>query len=211
MTSRDTSQTPHRYVLPFRAFPEVLSSLRRNVRAELRSWGLLGLVDEAELVVTELATNVFKHVGAGSAATLVLELFTVGVRVEIHDTSYEVPALTEAGCASECGRGLHLLVEMARDWGTVVTGSGKVVWCELLVAADIACASIQRANRVIGEYRELAGEAALPLLSCPQAQGEAATKLIGDLLHWLAAQGCDPDEVLDRAQRHYEAEVDAAA
>ncbi|WP_060894018.1 ATP-binding protein [Streptomyces europaeiscabiei] len=211
MTSRDTNQTPHRYMLPFRASPEVLGGLRRNVRAELRSWGLSGLADEAELVVTELATNVFKHVGAGSAATLVIELCTVGVRVEVHDTSYKVPAPTEAGCASECGRGLHLLAEMARDWGTVVTGSGKAVWCELVLTADSACASIQRANRVVGEYRELAGESALPLLSCPQAQGEAATKLIGDLLHWLAAQGCDPDEVLDRAQRHYEAEVDTVA
>ncbi|MDT0484792.1 ATP-binding protein [Streptomyces doebereineriae] len=211
MTSRDTNQNPHRYVLPFRASPEVLGGLRRNVRAALRSWGLSGLADEAELVVTELATNVFKHVGAGSAATLVLELFTIGVRVEIHDTSYKVPSPTGAGCTSECGRGLHLLVEMARDWGTAVTASGKTVWCELQLTEDSACASIQRADRVLGEYRELAGEAAVPPLSCSQAQGEAATKLIGDLLHWLVAQGCDPDEVLDRAQRHYEAEVDAAA
>ncbi|MFF7599900.1 ATP-binding protein [Streptomyces mirabilis] len=181
------------------------------VRAQLRSWGLSGLVDEAELVVTELATNVFKHVGEGSAATLILEPYAFGIRMEIHDTSHKVPALAEAACTAECGRGLHLLAAMARDWGAVATASGKVIWCELPLSADGACARIQRANAVLGEYRELAGSALVPMLSCTQAWDEAATRLIADLLHWLAAQGCDPDDVLDRAQRHYEADVDAAA
>ncbi|MCX5605958.1 ATP-binding protein [Streptomyces phaeochromogenes] len=210
MTSRDNTQTPHRYVLPFTASGDVLCSLRRTVRAELRSWGLSGLADEAELVVTELATNVLKHVGEGSAATLVLESCALGIRVEIHDTSHTVPLLAEAGCTAECGRGLHLLAEMARDWGAIATASGKAVWCELPLATDGACVRIQRAHAVLGEYRELAGPAVVPLLSCPQAREEAATSLISDLLHWLAAQGCDLDDVLDRAQRHYEAELDAA-
>ncbi|MGW6140977.1 ATP-binding protein [Streptomyces sp. NPDC055140] len=210
MTSRDSAQTLHRYVLPFNASPGVLCSLRRAVRAELSPWGLSGLADEAELAVTELATNVSKHVGVGSAATLVLEFLAAGIRVEIHDTSYEVPVLGEPGCASECGRGLHLLSAMARDWGTLMTASGKAVWCELALAPDGVCTRIQRANAVIGAYRELAGRVELPLLAHSPAREEAAAGLIVDLLHWLAAQDCDPDDVLDRAQRHYEADLDAA-
>lgn len=211
MISRGNAQIPHRYVIPFRAYPDVLSSLRRAVRAELRPWGLAGLADETGLVVTELATNVVKHVGIGSAATLVLELHAACIRVEIHDTSYKVPVLAEEGWPSECGRGLHLLSAMARDWGTLVTASGKAVWCELSVAADGACTRIQRANAVLGDYRALAGPAVAPLLSCPRAYEETAVSLIADLLHWLAAQGAVPDDVLDRAQLKYEAELDAAA
>ncbi|MGW7493292.1 hypothetical protein ACWGKA_03125 [Streptomyces luteogriseus] len=39
---------------------------------------------------------------------------------------------------------------------------------------------------------------------------ESAVELIADLLHWTAAQGQDPNDALDRALVHYEAEVAAA-
>lgn len=210
MTSLESTRTPYRYMTPFKASPEVLSGLRRAVRDELTSWGLSDLADEAELTVTELATNVYAHVGAGSAATLVLELLADGVRVEVHDTGCEVPALGVLECAAECGRGLHLLAAMARDWGTHVTGSGKAAWCELAFVLDKVRPRVQRANAVIGLYRELAGPMAAPLLRHWSAREDAAAGLIVDLLHWLAAQDCDPDDVLDRAQRSYEAELGAA-
>ncbi|MFD4695625.1 ATP-binding protein [Streptomyces sp. NPDC058463] len=132
-----------------------MCGLRRAVRAELSPWGLAGLAGEAELVVTELATNVVKHVGVGTAATLVVEIRADAIHVEIHDTSHETPALAEAGCTSECGRGLHLLAGMARDWGTRVTASGKAVWCELPLHDDGGWARVQRARVVLGKYREL--------------------------------------------------------
>ncbi|MEU3740294.1 ATP-binding protein [Streptomyces sp. NPDC032198] len=210
MTGRESTRTPYRYVTPFKASPEVLCGLRRAVRAELGLWGLSDLADEAELAVTELATNVYAHVGAGSAATLVLELLGDGVRVEVHDTDREVPAVGALECAAECGRGLHLLAAMARDWGTHVTGSGKAVWCELAFVPDRVCPRVQRAHEVLGVYRELAEPMAAPLLRHWSAREDAAAGLIVDLLYWLAAQDCDPDDVLDRAQRSYEAELGAA-
>ncbi|MEW2490431.1 ATP-binding protein [Streptomyces sp. NPDC048411] len=211
MTSRSNAQTPHQYVLPFKASPEAIRGLRRAVRAELRPWGLASLASEAELVVTELATNVVKHVGVGSAAALVLEFRADVVRVEVHDASYQVPSLAEVGCTSECGRGLHLLAAMARDWGTRVTASGKAVWCDLLRSEDAECVRVRRASLVLSGYRELTGAAGVPLLSHPQAQEEGVATLIVDLLHWLGAQGCDPDDVLDRAQQRYEADLEAVA
>jgi hypothetical protein len=36
---------------------------------------------------------------------------------------------------------------------------------------------------------------------------EAVIDVIADFLHWLRAHGCDGDEVLDRAQTHFEAEL----
>jgi hypothetical protein len=38
----------------------------------------------------------------------------------------------------------------------------------------------------------------------------AVIDVIADLLHWLQTHGHDTDEVLDRAQTHFEAELDAA-
>ena len=39
------------------------------------------------------------------------------------------------------------------------------------------------------------------------AGGEAAIGVMADVLHWLRAHGDDPDDVLDRAQTHFEAEI----
>ncbi|MEV6736786.1 hypothetical protein AB0N14_07485 [Streptomyces sp. NPDC051104] len=36
---------------------------------------------------------------------------------------------------------------------------------------------------------------------------ETVIDVITDLLHWLGAHGRDPDDVLDRAQAHFEAEA----
>nr|WP_308309379.1 hypothetical protein [Streptomyces sp. CHD11] len=37
----------------------------------------------------------------------------------------------------------------------------------------------------------------------------AAIDVISDLLHWLQVHGHDPEAILDRAQTHFEAELDA--
>ncbi|MFD5870521.1 ATP-binding protein [Streptomyces sp. NPDC060322] len=210
MTSRDIAQAPHQYVLPFKASPEAIGELRRAVRAELGPWGLADLASETELVVTELATNVVRHVGEGSAAALVLEFRADVIRVEVHDASRQVPALAEVGCASECGRGLQLVSVIARDWGARVTTSGKAVWCDLSRPGGDGRVRAWRADLVLSRYRELAGTDAATLLSHPHAQEERATALIVDLLHWLEARNCDPDATLDRAQQRYEAGLEAA-
>ncbi|MFF8321931.1 hypothetical protein ACF06V_32845 [Streptomyces bobili] len=38
----------------------------------------------------------------------------------------------------------------------------------------------------------------------------AAIDIIADLLHWLQAHGHDTEEILDRAQMNFEAELNAA-
>jgi hypothetical protein len=47
--------------------------------------------------------------------------------------------------------------------------------------------------------------------SADAALEESAVELIADLLHWTTARGQDPDDVLDRAQTHYEADLGGAA
>lgn len=199
-----------RCVLPFEAAPREVSLLRRAASKQLSRWGVPTAADETELLVTELATNVVKHVGEGASATLILEHVGERLRLEVHDKSRRMPLLKSGGCDEECGRGLHLLAALAVDWGTVLTAVGKAVWCEISIGAGSACRRIERAVEMLEVYQ---GPGCGPELR-QNGRGigleESAVELIADLLHWTAARGLDPDDILDRAQMHYEAEAEAA-
>ncbi|GGJ31930.1 hypothetical protein GCM10012282_30720 [Streptomyces lacrimifluminis] len=162
------------------------------------------------LLVTELATNVIKHVGEGVAATLILEWRSERLRVEVHDKSRAIPSLSAEGCHDECGRGLHLLGGLAADWGTVLMAAGKAVWCEILLDQDGACQRIERAVAVLEGYQGVSSGTVLRGAWRAAGLEVSAVELIADLLHWTAARGQDPDDMLDRAQMRYEAEADAA-
>ncbi|MGV9994888.1 ATP-binding protein [Streptomyces sp. NPDC003374] len=193
-------------MLPFEALPGEVRLLRRAAAAQLDQWGVSAASDEAALVVTELATNVIKHVGEGTSATLILEWRRERLRVEMHDKSPALPAQHNAGHDAECGRGLHLLASMAVDWGTVVTASGKAVWCEIALGSEAACRRVERAVSALEHYQRRIG-GALEGLRRSVVFEESAIKLIADLLHWTVSRGQDPDDLLDRAQTHYEAEA----
>ncbi|MFF4306424.1 ATP-binding protein [Streptomyces sp. NPDC001601] len=197
-----------RCVLPFEAAPPEVRLLRKAVVGQLGRWGLLAAADEAALLVTELATNVLKHVGEGASATLILEWRGERLRVEVHDKSRTIPALRSAGCDEECGRGLHLIAACALDWGAVLTAAGKAVWCEIPLSAGKGSRRVDRAAEALEGYR--AGFCGRHGKITEAGIEESAIELIADLLHWSAARGHDPDDVLDLAQMHYKAEVDAA-
>ncbi|MFF7556708.1 ATP-binding protein [Streptomyces olivaceus] len=205
MAGADPSVSKYRCVLPFAALPAEVPLLRKATTAQLGLWGV-ATGGEAELIVTELAANVVKHVGEGASATLVLEWRCDRLRVEMHDKSSRLPALRRAGCEAECGRGLHMLAALVADWGSVATALGKAVWCELDLGAEVACRRMERAVEALQNYQAhngstLKGSRRVTLLK------ESAIELIADLLHWTSARGLDPDDVLDQAQMHYEAEA----
>jgi hypothetical protein len=178
----------------------------RNLRMVAPSWRRRGGVPlasgEAELLVTELATNVLKHVGEGALATLVLEWKGERLRLEVHDKSTVVPTPRAADCGDESGRGLRLLAAMAVDWGTVLTAAGKAVWCEISLSGGRGCRRVERAVEALENYKRVERG--------PGRQGrgrevrlvESAVELIADLLHWTTARGHDPDDILDQAQMH---------
>jgi hypothetical protein len=99
---------------------------------------------------------------------------------------------------------------LAVDWGTVLTAAGKAVWCEVAIATVQACRRIERAVEALERYQGRIGGLGLFGGRRDTALEESAIELIADLLHWTAARGHDPDDMLDRAQVHYEAEADAA-
>jgi anti-sigma regulatory factor (Ser/Thr protein kinase) len=203
--------------LDFTAAPEEVAALRRIMRLHLGTWGLHGLVDSAQLCVSELVANVITHVGLGTPTTLAVSMSGTHLRIEVQDPDTRaLPTLVHAGSDSEGGRGMALVDAVADRWGVQLHGDRKVTWCELatgLSSANGHCggARVTRAEAMLGHYgaAPLPRQAGVSTLNVAVAE-KAATYVIADLLHWLRAHGCDADEALDRAQFQFEAEISEA-
>ncbi|QEV21212.1 SpoIIE family protein phosphatase [Streptomyces alboniger] len=109
--------------------PSEVGRARELVREQLRAWSLDALGDTAELLVSELVTNVVRH----SRSTRVdLRLVHAGALLcEVEDDDHALPTLLSAGPGDEFGRGLRVVSTLAKEWGTSRTNSGKTVWFEL--------------------------------------------------------------------------------
>ncbi|MFE1433057.1 ATP-binding protein [Streptomyces griseoaurantiacus] len=119
-----------------RAFPgvaEEVAHARHFVAALLDG---RGLVEDAVLVVSELATNAVRHSLSGSAGGWFLVVVCFGggdlVRIEVVDQGGErVPHLCDVTSQEEGGRGLLLIASCAKDWGVKNWPDGRSVWAEL--------------------------------------------------------------------------------
>ncbi|KRB65123.1 hypothetical protein ASE03_32610 [Kitasatospora sp. Root187] len=100
---------------------------RRLAGQALRRWGLEELVDNTELMVSELVTNAIQH--ATRPVTLRLVRTSV-LRCEVGDDSALLPRARQPGPDDERGRGLQIVAHCAERWGTTRLGAGKVVWFE---------------------------------------------------------------------------------
>ncbi|MEU1402347.1 ATP-binding protein [Streptomyces sp. NPDC005728] len=105
--------------------------IRRIVRSLLGEWGLGHLTDTLELAVSELVTNVVRHV-PDRRCSLVVMRQTAGVRVEVTDGWRELPLVPSVpNPETESGRGLTLLDAVVDKWGVAPgAGGGKNVWFE---------------------------------------------------------------------------------
>ncbi|MCZ9346446.1 ATP-binding protein [Streptomyces sp. TRM76130] len=118
-----------------RAFPglaEQVVQVRHFVAAMIAEGGP---VDDAVLVVSELATNAVRHSRSGSAGGWFLVVVGFGdglVRIEVVDQGGErVPHLCDVTSQEEGGRGLLLIASCAKDWGVKNWPDGRSVWAEL--------------------------------------------------------------------------------
>ena len=102
---------------------------RRFVVGVLERWGVAHLVDDAALVVSELATNAIMH--AASDFTVGIEAEADAVLISVTDYQPALPVACEPPTMSESGRGLALVASLSRGWGTEPVAGGKVVWAEL--------------------------------------------------------------------------------
>ncbi|MFI6401423.1 ATP-binding protein [Streptomyces sp. NPDC050548] len=122
------------------AVPKAVPELRHAVRGYL---GGDGPHPEVELCVSELVSNVIRHVGEGTPVRVRVARVGRGglagddrIRVEVTDPDPRalpvlLDATTDTGLGAESGRGLMLLDAVAVRWGVEQGVSGKVVWCEV--------------------------------------------------------------------------------
>ncbi|MFV2172766.1 ATP-binding protein [Actinomadura sp. LOL_011] len=95
----------------------------------------MGITDDfvGRLVVTELVTNVHKHVGIGFVVVrIVLDEPEQPVRLEVWDEGDALPVVRPENHDAAGGRGLPLIIELVRAWGVrPLYETGKIVWCAL--------------------------------------------------------------------------------
>ena len=112
--------------------PESAGRARRSARTMLTDWRLAHLVEDVDLVVSELVTNALLHTGAGEGgeeedpARAGPERPPADLRVV--DSSPLPPMPEEAADTAESGRGLILVEALAAEWDWEDLPDGKAVW-----------------------------------------------------------------------------------
>ncbi|MBT2510542.1 SpoIIE family protein phosphatase [Streptomyces sp. ISL-98] len=109
------------------ADPEVVGSARAAAAEQVGQWGLDELVFTTELVVSELVTNAIRYASGPIHLRLIRDRTLI---CEVSDTGHTSPRLRHAGGDDEGGRGLFLIAQMAQQWGTRYTPTGKTIWAE---------------------------------------------------------------------------------
>ncbi|QUW84791.1 ATP-binding protein [Streptomyces mirabilis] len=134
---------PWHYELHFPCDPRGPGIARLTLRAVLTAHGLAELMDRAELLTSELATNSVRHT-KGPASVRLQWLHPV-LRVSVWDMSPDLPALpgplgaptASPEAHADGGRGLLILGAVADRWGGCAIGDepmgpgGKTLWFEL--------------------------------------------------------------------------------
>jgi anti-sigma regulatory factor (Ser/Thr protein kinase) len=106
---------------------------RRFVADTLRAWEFDELLDDALLVVSELATNAILH----GRADFTVRVHQAGqrVRIGVYDTADSAPVQIEAPALAVNGRGLALVASVSDQWGCDRARDGKTVWADLPAVA----------------------------------------------------------------------------
>jgi anti-sigma regulatory factor (Ser/Thr protein kinase) len=86
------------------------------------------LVQAAELMASELATNCVRH----AQTEFELTIHTQGqIRIEVRDAGEGRPRLLSPAEREISGRGLRIVEAMADAWGIIPVANGKTVWFTL--------------------------------------------------------------------------------
>ena len=107
--------------------PAAVSRVRTAVTECLDGWGLSELVFVTELIASELVTNAIRYGGAPIGLRLLRDRTLI---CEVSDGSSTSPRMRRARTTDEGGRGLFLVAQLAKRWGTRYTPTGKVIWTE---------------------------------------------------------------------------------
>lgn len=109
------------------------AAARRVVAALLLVWELPDLCDDAELVVSELVTNAYRHAPGTASFELELVRQEAGVRIALADGNAIRPVVAELKADHQpSGRGMAIVARLAARWGAEDHhAGGKRVWVDL--------------------------------------------------------------------------------
>lgn len=123
--------TPLRASFDLPATAHAVKSARDVVGAVLAGWHLADLSDDAQLIVSELVTNVLRHAPGPESYELDFVRRANGVQVGLADGSSVRPVVAELDHTRTTGRGMRVVEHLASTWGVDEYAGGKRVWVVL--------------------------------------------------------------------------------
>jgi len=103
--------------------PESVTAARRFVRDVLRDQSR-EIMDAAELMACELATNCVQH----ARCDFELAIHSQGqIRIEVRDSDQGRPVVRYPAPEDRSGRGLRIVEALSDTWGIIPSSSGKTV------------------------------------------------------------------------------------
>lgn len=122
-------------MLELPAHPSSVRQARTFVHKQCRTFGISDEAREtAVLLTSEVVTNAFLHGRSGARVALTT---TPGrLLVEVGDDNSRLPRMVAQSPEALDGRGLTIVDMLASDWGAREDDGGKVVWFELVHAAQ---------------------------------------------------------------------------
>lgn len=107
--------------------PAIVAEARERVARQLAIWGLEDMAFTTEVIVSELVTNAIRH---GSGPIRLRLIWEDALICEVSDSSDTFPRPRRAHAFDEDGRGLMLVAQLSRRWGTRPGDTGKVIWAD---------------------------------------------------------------------------------
>ncbi len=114
--------------------PSGVAEVRRSAMDVLAAWNLQDLQFVTELVVSELVTNAIRY---GRPPVQLRLIRDTALLCEVSDTSSTAPHLRRARTFDEGGRGLLIVAQLTRHWGSRQTPTGKTIWAEIPIVPSM--------------------------------------------------------------------------
>ena len=119
------------------AGPAAAAEARGQVRAAICAWEVSIDPYVAALLASELVTNAIRY-EKGETVTLAIDCSQGLLRVDVHDSTRDIPVVMETPGDAETGRGLMLVATLSDEWGFYRTPAGKAVYFTLTSQPDLS-------------------------------------------------------------------------
>ncbi|MFG2292849.1 SpoIIE family protein phosphatase [Streptomyces sp. NPDC048603] len=129
--------------------PAEVSRVRNACAGRLAEWGLEDIAFTTELILSELITNAIRY---GAEPIRVRLLHDRSLICEVSDGSSTSPHMRRAEDTDEGGRGLFLVSQYAKRWGTRYIPRGKIIWSEQALQGEPAPPAADTEEALLAEW-----------------------------------------------------------